>query len=434
MKSTMRLTAVSLIVGLMAGVSFGVTLPFTDSFEGATSPLDNWATNGTGDVSIDTVDHTPGVAGGAKSCVISNDAITVAVTDAYNVWAQVYTKAAGYDGDPADIQINGLAAVFFITKNGDVRVMDGNGSDGGTWTNVASLGALTGNKTGWEGFVVHLDYDSDTWELYRQTSGESGAATLTRIATDLGFRFDSAGMSSIEVSSELTASVDTIGLIKGYSDVGNSTYSNVISTTEDHTTEMTSMIIGDIDHYDSTSDLLSDEAGGDLMMGMVNGDKIQLYLADGFSTFTYNGAGAWTPGDVVHLSKGQSWWREYVTTSTSNLEFMAVGFNATGEDTPDMIGETINLWGDTDSGAAADGWSHTVYGGTSMAANSSGLPDNLPADTIVYVALPDQGFRAFFVRSGSLYDYNGNPAGFNLLNGSQVWVRNLENDADWVIQ
>lgn len=434
----MRLAVVGLIIStVMVGVSFGaVTVPFTDSFEGAALGAD-WATNGTGAVTIAPADATPG--GGAKSCVISNDALQVDVTSAYNVWAQVYAKAAGYDGDPADVQIDDLAAVFFITTDGDVRVMDGDGANGGVWTNVASLGALTDNKTGWEGFVVHLDYVTDTWDIYHQTGGEAGEATLTRLATNLGFRKDSAGMTSVEVSSELTASVDEIGLIQGYSDVGGSAYETVKSRTTDHTADWTSMVVGDIDNYSAVEDLLNDDAGGDLMMGMVDGDHVHLYLDDGFNTYDFNGGtwdvngGAAAPG-TVHLGKGQSWWVEYATTSTSNLEFWAEGFRATGEDVPDMIGETINLWGENESGAAADGWSHTVYGGSTLAVNNSGLPANLDDDTWVYIALPDQEFNAYFVRGGQLYNYNGSLASLNLPSGAEVWVRNLTTDADWIIQ
>ncbi len=440
MTKKMQLSIVSMIA--MVGVAVGaVSTPFTDSFESGSVSSD-WATNGTGAVTINSSDAPAG--GGNASCVISNDSIKATVSSVNDVWAQVYAKAAGYDGDPADTQIDGLSAVFFITKDGHLRVMDGDGANGGTWTNVASGITLTGNKTDWLGFVLHIDYVNHKWDIYQQTAGEAGNATLTRLAANLGFRSNVVNMSEVEFTSELQAQVDAIGLIQGYTSAGKAPFSTVKSVTVDHESDKwIAKTVGDISSYSSTESNLDNEAGWDLMMGMSNSDQIRLFLSSGspagYNTYDFNN-GAWqasggaqAPGGIA-LSKGDSWWVKYGSDSTSNLEFVAEGFNALQEDPPDMTGEDIVLVGDTGSGNAVAGWSHVVYGGSTVNINSSGL-QNLHADDRIFVASPTGYFSSYYVGTdGKIYDFNGNLANLNLQSGYQVWVRNLAGDITWTIQ
>ena len=423
----MRPFLVGIAVSLaMIGVSLGaaVSLPFTDSFEGSIDS--DWNEAGTGIVAVDPGEAPTG--GGSDSCTISNDSIQVDVTSANNAWVQVYTKAAGYDGDPDSSDIDGLSAVFFVTTNGVLRAMNGDGSNGGSWTNVYSGISMTANKTDWLGFVVHIDYVDKTWDIYRQSSGEAGAAVLTRLAAGLGFRFDQANITSVEIATGLAASVDEIGLVQGYSAASNSLYGTVDSVTTNHVTSSWVLkTIGDIDSYDATESKLNNAAGWDLMMGMKNPDKIRLYLTSGtptgYNIYEMQGDGTWSasggaqaPANVT-LAKGESWWIEYDSTTNNSLEFVSATLNTTDNGQSDMVGESISI-------PAA--WTHVVYGGSTLPINSCGLGELVAGDRL-FVAAPSGFFASYYVATGgTIYDFSNQAAAINLQSGSQVWIRNVE--------
>jgi hypothetical protein len=211
----------------------------------------------------------------------------------------------------------------------------------------------------------------------------------------------------------------------------------------DHPATWVARTVGDISSYLSAGSNLNNAVGWDMMMGMDNTDKIRLYLASGlpagYNIYTFNNGtwsssgGAQSPSSV-QLAKGDSWWVEYGSTSLSNLEFTAEGFNSTEQDPPDMTGEELLLVGEAGTGNNVYGWSHTIYGGSTLGINACGLSSSLHSGDQVFVASPDGMFSSGTVRSdGYIYDFSGNRWSLTLSSGYQVWVRNFAGDTTWTI-
>jgi hypothetical protein len=437
-KSVKQVLAAAVMCSMMVAISGAATpqpLPFAEDFQAGSIDTSAWATGTLGIVSLTTASDAK-LGGSSQVSSITNSSMTVEVVssagDPANIWGQVYASPAEYTGDPAATEIEGLAAVFYVDANGWLRAMNGYGNNAGEWTNVVDLGA-----TGWEGFVAHLDYINYEWDLYRQTSGKAGAATLTRVAAGLGFYSNLTEFSSFEVSTELTTLIDEIGLVRGYSDASNDLYSVVKSTKNDHNPdEWQERAIGAIT-YSYPDNVVTGVLGGDLMMGMAEDDQIRLYHSVlGFDTFSFNG-GAWfhSTGDPDRqIQPGEYVWVKYDSNTTDVLEFWAEGFGLNaGDSYPDNSGSVTILGASGTSGVG--GWNHVAYGGANSTTDApNGLEGILEVGDLVYLATPNTtAYRRYYMLADGLYR-NGAPASPDLRNGARLWIMKAGNDSsDWVI-
>lgn len=143
------------------------TLPFADSFD-TFSATGNYSTNGGGIVQSQSGTVLAGA--GASALLVSNDTVTLSFGAGYdNAWIQVYAKPVAGSADPS---VSGVSGAFYVKSDGTVRVYDGAWADAGSVT--------VGN---WVGFIVHVDYVNDKWDLYTTTGAY--LSTASKVASEL---------------------------------------------------------------------------------------------------------------------------------------------------------------------------------------------------------------------------------------------------------
>ena len=139
------------------------SIPFADSFEGlavGNPPTDPYVVAGTGTVLAD--DTLGNLLTGAGDQVIEIKdvaTLTLPFTPATypNVWVQIYAKPVTGATAPS---ATGESGAFYVADGGQVRVYDGFAD---SW---ADADPTTITPGAWVGFIAHIDYVADKWDLY----------------------------------------------------------------------------------------------------------------------------------------------------------------------------------------------------------------------------------------------------------------------------
>ena len=437
------LSLVGFMCVLAVPLTFGAaSVPFEDGFE--TSSVDaNWTSNGTGAISFPS--DTPDGAG-SKSCSFTYNELTLTFTAGpySNVWAQVYTKASGMSDEPLSTDIDGCTAVFYVGTNGHVYAMNGDGANGGSFADVASLtDAMSGNLTDWIGFVVNLDYANDTYDLYLKEGGTANADTLTRIASGYGFRLDADYLTNFVVATELQTVIDAVAMGTSMADAGNTALGTIDTSTEAVNTSVWQYVAIDDHGLTGAHNALAGDLGKALMSAAAVNDTLKIFTSNGWNQYTLSDVGlgpvwdhvvGYQPEDI-DLYDGDVALILYRTEPDPTFNVYKSGYKPEDEDTaepPDPPASGYTIYG-TDN-AQVNGWSTFVYGGADGVNMGAGLNDtNVGADNA----------RAFIRNSGSrVYDYryrlgstwmkSGSASPFSWQKGQAAWIKsNLAGDGNY---
>lgn len=432
-KSVMRLAPWTIICVLVVPLAFGsVGLPYTEGFEGGALGAD-WTTNGMG--ALEFPSDAP-AGGGDKSCRFERKELTLNVTPSTfdNVWAQVYAKASGSAEEPEASHIDGCTAVFYVDTNATVRVMNGGGSNDGSWVDATNLtDVMTDNQTDWIGFVVHLDYANNQYDLYVKENGTAGADDLTRVASGMGFRQNASELSNFVVETELETLVDAVALGQAASRAGYAGLDEIETDTSSRTTNIWKAIA--IAH----SGTISGDLGALLLDNTGANDLLQVWYTNGWNEY-YNEdlmAPGWTlttgiEPNLVELSTGSVAYVKHRTDPSPAFHVYAKGYVPEIDDfTTPPPPEGYELYGtDNDN---VEGWSTLVWGGGNLTlsgdVDANGGSANLgddevgPAGARVFVRDPNSRIYDFRYRFNQQWMRSGQGMDLNLQNGQVVWVQ-----------
>ncbi|RRK01627.1 beta-glucosidase [Opitutaceae bacterium TAV3] len=148
------------------------SIPFSDSFESDApgtfaSGTRLWQVEATGENSTVEVLSAPAplADGGSRYLNLAGSGIRVersfapAIGDDKSVWLDFRLQATSRS-EPPEIPAD-VAAVFYVSENGNLMALDGNGSGGGAWHGVAE--ATAGD---WHRITLQLNYTTQRWSLW----------------------------------------------------------------------------------------------------------------------------------------------------------------------------------------------------------------------------------------------------------------------------
>jgi hypothetical protein len=411
------------LVLLLAGVArAGMTTDTTvESFE---SSLNVDASTG-----VPTRETTPAppTGGGTYVVQMTNGSVTVNVTgQPQNAWVQLFGRPAGFENEPNSSDYEGAAAVFYVTTGNVLRARNG-----ASWDDLA-----TGVSTGaWQGFVVHLDYANDQWDMYRITSGSASyeGQTLTRLnGTAMSFADGNTlhSMSNITVTTAATAEIDALRLTPGNSSAGNSFYASIVPRQWTATTSAT-YIDAVPEHSESSPDnTLGGELGEALGEGLSNTDQATLYKAitPAYVTSTFNN-GSWSGGDTaLQLPAGSTVWFDYSVAKTALYRYFAKGLDPQAEQQTTQASQVLDVQGDDDPAS----WTPYIYLGVAKTAPAAGFTANAAGVGIggsLYIKRDTYNYDRY-VANGTGYTLNGENATPNLASGTALWIHRIGNGLD----
>jgi len=436
MRAMSRILVVAgVLCGLAVPLSFGaVPVPFADGFEGALDP--GWTSNATGQISF-TTDHALG--GGNESCTFSFDELTLPVTPSTydNVWVQVYARAAGMSEAPPSghASIAGCSALFYVWTNGNVFAMQGNGDDTGAWVDTTVNVPLTANKSGWVGFIAHLDYVGNQYDLYYKEGGNASGDSLTRIVEGYNFYSNStaAAMASFQVSTELATSLDAVALRTAACDTGLAKFGDIETTTTMHDTNTWKYIaLGEHGLTGAESSLAASASMAKLLMSSFEvNDILRTWYTNGWSSFRYETSGpgpAWAyisgglGADEVLIPTGGVAFVSYLSVPSVNFDVYVEGYVPENAAPPDPPTGGLDLYGT--GNAAVNGWTPFVWGGGSMDLEASGLDDGAVGTDGARAFIRDYNSRLYQYRYrvSSVWTRSGGAVPFQLEDGQAGWV------------
>lgn len=432
------------LIGIMCGLTVSsstgaISLPFTDGFEQGTALSSSWAVGAGESVEFSTTYKPAG--GGNRSVKLKFDELALSVNSGYdNVWAQVYSKAAGM-AEPDLDTISGCSAVFYVSTDGKVWAMNGTGGDAGTWSNTQATVTMQGGTTEkWIGFLVHLDYNENKFDLYMKEDGNAAASDYTRIASGFGFySSDHAEMANFKVLAEKDTWIDAVYLRTGSSTAGTSggTWGVVQTRTAALDTNVwQNIVIGEHGWSGPETNTLAGHLGEVLMSSASLDDVLRVWYTNGWNSFKLNSPGpVWatlvglSPSNVV-LSAGDVAMLSFGTTPSIPFHVYADGYVPELAAPPAPPSGGYELYG-TDN-TAVNGWTPVVWGGGTRsggltnppAANGAGLDVSVtPNGSRLYVR--DRGSRNYayrYMRNGQWY-VSDSPADLTLRNGQTMWIR-----------
>ncbi len=200
------------------------SIPYREDFENAT--LGSSYTNSSGWHAIANTGIMKVVSDTfelQQAMSLSNGFMSVGLsgTNGTNVWIQIYMKPVVPEN--AAVPVIGAAAVatFYVASGGVLRA-----SSGGVFSNCAeNIPADT-----WLGFVTHLDYTTETWDLYVATNGVFGENLVRANDTPLDFSKSSSHLTNviIELFADETMYVDVLAVSLAHTNIVPA-YSNVVA-------------------------------------------------------------------------------------------------------------------------------------------------------------------------------------------------------------
>ncbi len=275
-------------------------IPFSAGFESfevgdiitgqATSPW--WAPN-----IAAVVTNSPAAKDGSANVLFSPDNLRLRLmTDGAddfhtNVWWSAYARVLPQE-DSAVPSMANTAAAFFLTETGDLKAYSND-----TWV-VIQQGVPTG---GWIKFSVHLDFGSETYDIYRSANTFAHGDSLIR-QNPYPLAFNSAYTHSNEltrVDVDGETYLDTITLASGNPQpivAGTPSHEKALVTSEpSQLVREGTTLSGAALRFFAASDTLDGPFGAALQSWLLDGDKVSIYVGgEGWRTFLWNGTD-WIP-------------------------------------------------------------------------------------------------------------------------------------------
>jgi hypothetical protein len=185
------------------------TLPYTADFEtsegytaGTLNEQLGWVVS-SGSASVTTADHSSGA--GSVSLAASNPVTVITQSFASTPTASIeyfdfFAKPIGQSVLSSAGTFRVAGARFGLQLNGaqgQLSVLNGNGSGGGTWSATPVSFPLDANDqtSTWVRFTVRLDFTNQKWDLY---------ANGTMVAADVGFGSNFTFLSTFQAQGDLT--------------------------------------------------------------------------------------------------------------------------------------------------------------------------------------------------------------------------------------
>jgi hypothetical protein len=184
MKRLVPSLAAICIVAIASGTAWGAgaELPYAENFEGSNGALGDPWTYSPGTTA--QYDNTYAVAG-TNGAYISDQAsfnIDVGYGPYSNVWWWCYVRVTPQSGDPSSVTMDSdSVAGFYVSSDNKVYAYDFD-----DWVQVDS-GIPT---EGWIGFAVHLDYETETYDIYKTPDTYSYGASLNQLNTGITLDFN----------------------------------------------------------------------------------------------------------------------------------------------------------------------------------------------------------------------------------------------------
>jgi hypothetical protein len=163
----------------LATTAWAQSLPFAEPFDdraaGALHNQNQWTAQRQNDAQV----QTNTVYGGTQAAAITTNAMAwhdFSDSSGTNVWVDFYARAS-YPANAAPPVLTGsVAAAFFINQAGVVQA-----TSNGSWVALN----CTVPASVWRRFTVHLDYVSQTWDLY--VADETPNRLSTKVAESIPF-------------------------------------------------------------------------------------------------------------------------------------------------------------------------------------------------------------------------------------------------------
>lgn len=294
MKHLLKTTLAFVGMLVVAHLALAVTpMPFADGFEssaGVTS-AGYWSTNNAGGV-VQKVTSTQ--IEGSKSLYLTTNALSLNVAsgdpDYDNGWFQIWTKPGIFTDEPSDATVEKVAAAFYVNATEDLMAYSSN-----QWELV--LDNVPTNA--WLGFVVHVDYSTELWDLYVNTNGSYGDVYVRANDTPLMFTTNHVGgeMTNIVIDTELPGYIDAVAIGVGEVGQGVPVEGNALANvlTYNRYAGRASFAACPPYAYSGANAKLGGDVGDDLMQNLVmvgSPDAIHIVTTSEVVVATLNG-GAW---------------------------------------------------------------------------------------------------------------------------------------------
>ncbi|OVE76576.1 hypothetical protein BVX97_00680 [bacterium E08(2017)] len=266
-------------------------IPYRDSFESATNgsrgASGGWhGITNSGDISVISSFYE-----GAKALALSNGTMNVTFTndDGTNVWVQICTKPVISVSDTAPTPADDEVATFYVASGGVLRAYSG-ADYSNTWVTIP--------EGQWIAFGVHLDYNTEKWNLYVSTNGAFGDTMVRANLTDLDFNDAVTTPTSltnviIELAAETNMYIDVIAASYNYTNL-LATHTNLLA----YDRLVGALKDAAIPPYDygsvySITNTLGGQLGEDLMWGMGTNDELRVSYTNGWNIYSLEGGTNW---------------------------------------------------------------------------------------------------------------------------------------------
>lgn len=430
---------VALLVTSTVAVAQVDSYPYTNGFESDTigakpAPYGTtWTTNGDGAVYV--TNNTS--AAGSKSCHIFSDALNLntSYSTRSNVWLRIFCKPTAYDdAGGAQPSAANCSAAFYLSTSGVLYAYaDTNGlvtGGGNGWTNVAS--GIPTNQ--WLGFVVHLDYFNQLWDLYYTTGSTGATMTKAYSAPLLMSTQHSNRLWQVTVSSGGTSYVDEVSIANAYTELSSGSASPTNVQYLYALTVSRGMGARTIAKYfGPTSDTLTQELGDVLTRVLNENDQIRLFFSDRNQWGIYsNKLTYWSwksdpsgksPANT-HITHTTGFWLDDTTaTGTVNV----VGFAP--YNTTDPTNTTVY------GSATAGGWNLFQWPYSARSVNGTpglGFASAGAGDLIFIYDEAKRKYVRLWYKAGTGWMQGGNaPSSYVLQEGQGFWYKRAAADDVW---
>lgn len=410
----MKRLVVSLVsFSVMACTGFAATaIPYKDTCENAGNSFATPWSVSSGTATYVATNGSPVTGSTAIGSITDGATLDIDETaDTYaNVWFYCYTKVTAQSSEPSALDTE--HAGFYLTSANVLRAWN----EGSGWVDVQS-GV---NASAWNGIAVHLDYVSDTYDLYWVAVTETYGTKLSKInSSPLAMHGTPTELSEIEISG--TTLIDDLAVSEGSTTNGTKSLADVKIRSESSipTGRWIASVVPNHSYTAGTpSANLLGQLGLELAAGMDTSDKIRFYENGAEQQYTLSG-GAWgkSLGDTNPVDKepkpGEMIWRWYAA-DPAQYTFYSETAN------PDVAEAAVFDQPDTlDSVTVVEnGWTARRWTAAAKEPVSAGLNNTVCPDGSYLYTIPRGSYQ--FTRrqmvSGAWV-----PA-VNLQPGDQIWI------------
>jgi hypothetical protein len=284
--------------------SFALNLPYRDGFESAptgivASVVFRGLTNS------GTVVVTNSAVEGSRAIGVKAGRLNAPIADQYatNVWLQIYAKPtllAGTPPDPISSQVIGFCVTTSTVNN--LKVYSGSG-----WVSPDVVSNVPSGA--WLGFAAHLDYGAKKWQLYVSTNGLFGDSMRRVNAAALDFNAASvatcSNLTHITITNRSVSEysyVDVLAATPAYTRPTVGTYSNV--TAPDRLAGTANPAVMPPYVYADPDNTLTGAIGDDLAIGLMGGDKLEIFFTNGWNVYNLNVSTNWAKDSASSMNPG----------------------------------------------------------------------------------------------------------------------------------